>query len=394
MKRHPKNWNEERLGRFFRSRRERGPAGLPILSVTMNDGLVPREELERDLERKTESALTHDEHLLVRDGDIAYNMMRMWQGACGLATSPGNVSPAYVVLEPISGIDARFAYYWFKSSLGRYRLWAYSHGLTEDRLRLYFDDFCQIPVELPPLDEQRRIADALARWDRAIETAEALVAAKRRRYRALRNSLLAAAFVRPSAEWKPFAMGECFDERTEVDPSLPLLSVTGDRGVIPRGKVDRKDTSAADKGAYKVVRPSDIAYNTMRMWQGVFGVSEHTGIVSPAYTVATARPAVINIDFAAHLFRHRRAIHVFYQHSQGLVDDTLNLKFPHFAECRFNLPDLEGQREISAALKSAEVVIAPFEASLESLRAQKRGLMQKLLTGEWRLPHSASEHAA
>ena len=65
-----------RLGELFRSRKESGVAGLPVLSVTMNDGLVHRDTLDR----KTDGKLAPDEHLLIRKGDLAYNMMRMWQG--------------------------------------------------------------------------------------------------------------------------------------------------------------------------------------------------------------------------------------------------------------------------------------------------------------------------
>ena len=78
-----------RLGDYFFNRQEPGRDGLPVMSVTMNDSLVRRDELER----RTESALRPDQHLLVRKGDIAYNMMRMWQGACGLAEADGIVSP-------------------------------------------------------------------------------------------------------------------------------------------------------------------------------------------------------------------------------------------------------------------------------------------------------------
>ena len=120
----------------------------------------------------------------MRKGDIAYNMMRMWQGACGLATADGVVSPAYVVLAPKRGIDSRFAYHWFKSARMIYLFWAYSHGLTEDRLRLYFDEFAEIPIAPPPLEQQRRVAAVLNEWDHAIDRAERLVTANRLAYRA------------------------------------------------------------------------------------------------------------------------------------------------------------------------------------------------------------------
>ena len=160
-----------RLGDLFESRRERGRAGLPLMSVTLNDGLVEREELDR----KQDSALAPEDHLLVRQGDIAYNMMRMWQGALGLAEQDGLVSPAYVVLKPKPGIDPVYAFHLLKSPRVRYLLWAYSYGITDDRLRLYFDDFSKIPVTVPDLSTQELVGKTLSSWDCAIRKMESLI---------------------------------------------------------------------------------------------------------------------------------------------------------------------------------------------------------------------------
>ncbi|HET9033877.1 MAG TPA: restriction endonuclease subunit S [Dokdonella sp.] len=171
-----------RLGDLFKSRREKGSPGLPVLSVTMNDGLVDRE----DLERKQDTTLAPEEHLLVKPGDIAYNMMRMWQGAFGLADQGGLVSPAYVVLAPKEKVDSLYASQLFGSQRMIYLFWAYSHGLTSDRLRLYFADFARIPVSVPSVMEQKKIAEILATWDRAIAVNVALI----ENYKSQRNVLL------------------------------------------------------------------------------------------------------------------------------------------------------------------------------------------------------------
>ncbi|MFG0245394.1 MAG: restriction endonuclease subunit S [Phycisphaerales bacterium JB052] len=158
-------WVSCKLGGLFSNRRESGRSGLPTLSVTIHDGLVARESLGR----RIGDGLDAEEHLLVQPDDIAYNMMRMWQGASGRAHSLGNVSPAYVVLEPLDGVDSLFASYWFKSPRMVYLFWAYSYGLTGDRLRLYFKDFAMIPVQVPPtLDEQKSIAAILEDANREI----------------------------------------------------------------------------------------------------------------------------------------------------------------------------------------------------------------------------------
>src|SRR5260370_29745576 len=110
-------------------------------------------------------------------------MRGMGEGAWGLATADGIVSPAYVVLGSKPGIDSRFAYHWFKSARMIHLFWSYSHGLTEDRLRLYFDNFSEIPAVPPPIEQQRRIVEVLDAWDEAIDKTERLIEAKRQPYR-------------------------------------------------------------------------------------------------------------------------------------------------------------------------------------------------------------------
>jgi type I restriction enzyme S subunit len=160
------------LGELFAERKEPGKPGLPTLSVTMHDGMVDREEHGR----RVASELTPEEHLLAHKHDIAYNMMRMWQGVSGLAPCDGLVSPAYVVLRPLDGIDPLFASYLFKLPETIRLFHRYSQGLTNDRLRLYYDQFAEIRVPvLSDVAEQQRIARLLATLDCQIEQAGTLV---------------------------------------------------------------------------------------------------------------------------------------------------------------------------------------------------------------------------
>ncbi len=149
------------MGKFFTSSRAKGSDGMPTLSVTLNRGLINRD----DIDRKTETNLDADEHLLVREGDIAYNMMRMWQGAFGRSDREGIVSPAYVVLRPLASAHSGYFEYAFRRARSIYLFWAYSYGITNDRLRLYADDFLRIPFSAPTLPEQRKIADFLTAVD-------------------------------------------------------------------------------------------------------------------------------------------------------------------------------------------------------------------------------------
>lgn len=157
-------WRYEKAGLLFSNRIEQGQDGLSIYSVTMNDGMARRDSLDRKIDNISESSGNKKAH----KHDIIYNMMRMWQGASGVAVEDCMVSPAYVVLAPRDSICAEFFGYLFKTYQFLHILTAHSQGLTKDRLRLYFKDFAQILLPSPPVEEQKRIADCLLSLDEAI----------------------------------------------------------------------------------------------------------------------------------------------------------------------------------------------------------------------------------
>ena len=235
-----------RLGDLFSSRREKGRAGLPTLSVTMNDGLVNRD----DLDRKQETNLTPEEHLLVKPGDIAYNMMRMWQGAFGLSDREGLVSPAYVVLEPNADIDPLYASYLFKTQRMLYLFWAYSYGLTDDRLRLYFSDFAKIPAGIPSKKVQGQIAQVLSTWDQAINVAIRLISYSVKQKRGLLQKLLP--MLRDHQplprNWEVVRL----DELVSLNPSRPPRPDDGMVSFLPMAAVSEDG---------KVMKPQIREYN-------------------------------------------------------------------------------------------------------------------------------------
>jgi type I restriction enzyme S subunit len=157
-------WEEINARELFTNRTEKGDNDLPIYSVTMADGMVKRASLDRRIDDLADA----EGNKKAYEHDVAYNMMRMWQGACGVASEDCMVSPAYVVLSPQTGVNSDFYGYLFKLPRMLRLFISHSHGLTKDRLRLYYQDFGRIPLPRPDICEQRRIASCLSSLDALI----------------------------------------------------------------------------------------------------------------------------------------------------------------------------------------------------------------------------------
>ncbi len=181
-------------------------------------------------------------------------------------------------------------------------------------------------------------------------------------------------------QWRRVALGDVLEEKLDRSwPGAELLSVTNDRGVILQSESAKRDTSSVDKSKYKRVCPNDIVYNTMRMWQGVSARSSYEGIVSPAYTVC--RPtSEVDPRYIAALLKHPDLVIQFHRFAQGLVDDTLNLKYQAFAKISAILPPLPEQRRIAEMLDTVDAAIQQTEALIAKLTLMKAGLLHDLLT--------------
>ena len=173
-------------------------------------------------------------------------------------------------------------------------------------------------------------------------------------------------------------IGDIYAERSERGAAdMELLSVTMNDGVMQRSEIEGKDNSSEDKSSYKVVRKGDMVYNSMRMWQGANGVSPYDGIVSPAYTVLTAKLPICNDYFAA-LFKNYKLINEFRKNSQGMTSDTWNLKYPQIETIKVYLPVIEEQEKIASILVTLDKRIAAQAALIEQLKKYKRGLSDTL----------------
>lgn len=239
-------------------------------------------------------------------------------------------------------------------------------------------------IHLPEFTEQQKISAILSTQDKAIGLKEKRLAEKQRQKKYLMQQLLTGKkrlsdFTVP---WVATSLGNLFSERKETNcEKLQLLAITGTQGVIPRSKLDLKDNSSEDKSKYLKIRIGDIGYNTMRMWQGVSAYSDYEGIVSPAYTIL--KPvADIDAKYFSYLFKLPETVFLFYRFSQGLVDDTRNLKYENFKKITVRYPsDRREQTAIAKVLSTADREIDLLRQDIDQEKQKKKALMQLLLTG-------------
>ena len=305
-------------------------------------------------------------------------------GRTGIMTFSGSINQAISSLS-INKEKAipNYVLYWLNANVILWRRFAASSRKDPNITKKDVEDF---PILLPPLPEQRKIADILSTWDEAIAKTEQLLAALRQRKKALMQRLLTGQVRFPGfdGDWKEVKFGEVFAERVERGfDNLPLLSVT-ENGIVYRDDLERRDNSNEDKSKYLRICPGDIGYNTMRMWQGRSALSKYEGIVSPAYTVLIPKKN-IDVRFMAYLFKFQPMIHTFYRYSQGLVSDTWSLKYDVFAKIHITIPDVEEQKRIAEVLELCDKEISQAQTYFEKLQQQKKGLMQRLLTGQVRV---------
>ena len=255
---------------------------------------------------------------------------------------------------------------------------ARNHGLLNVPTDEFFDAKHYIPQDLA---EQRKIANFMIALERRIEAQQSLVDNLKKYKRGLLSQLIAQkkAFD-TSGEWKTVKLGHIFKERTErAKGNETLLAVTISNGVQRRDEIDLKDNSSDDKSNYKCVHIGDIAYNTMRMWQGASGVSPYNGIVSPAYTIVTPiRPDLHNMTFWAYYFKYSPLVQTFQKYSQGLTSDTWNLKFPQFSEIAVTMPPISEQDKIAECLSVFDEHCKCEDEKLQALLQVRTSLLQQL----------------
>jgi type I restriction enzyme S subunit len=236
-------------------------------------------------------------------------------------------------------------------------------------------------VTLPPLSEQKAIADLLSTWDEAIEKTERLILAKERTLKGQIQKRIG----EKCKVWPHVKPKKIFDTITEKNfPDEELLSVTQDRGVIPRSMLEGRVMSPAGTTAgYKLIKRGDFAIS-LRSFQGGIEYSNYQGIISPAYTVL--RPKIeLDTDFYRLFFKSYLFIEKYLSLAVIGIRDGKQISIPDFLSIKIPVPPIDEQKQIAETLLVSQHEIDLLKQLADKYKTQKRGLMQKMLTGEWRV---------
>lgn len=396
-------WQPKHGDDAFKSRRQRAKEGLLLYSVTMDQGMVRRDSLDREFA----SNAPDEANLRVFKDDHVYNMMRMWQGAVGRAPEDCMVSPAYVVLQPKPGTFPAFFDHWFKRRRSIYLLWAYSYGLTSDRLRLYARDFGRVPMALPAFDEQRRIADFLGAVDVRIKLLQ-----RRRdalaRYKTGTMQRLFDQSLRFTCDdgtafpaWEPRELGSIYDwvgtnslsrEMLTEEPGAVQNIHYGDihgkfasrfRQSVAAAPYVKPEALPANLRDEAYCQPGDVIIADASEDHADIGKAIEIVEVAPKSLIAglhtyIARPKAgqVALGFSGYLFQTFALRRQMMRIAQGI--SVLGISKPFLSKLKLSLPHPDEQRKIADALGALDDKIAAVSDQIRHMQAFKKGLLQQM----------------
>lgn len=415
----PSHWQEKRAKYLFREVDERSTTGQEeLLSVSHITGVTPRSQ-KRVTMFMAESTVGYKR---CHRGDLVVNTMWAWMGALGISPMTGLVSPAYGVYRPrgATPLSAEFAEHMLRSPRHVSEYVRRSTGIQSSRLRLYPEQFLQIPLAYPPADEQRLIVRFISSMDRHIrryvrakqkliklleEQKQAII------HRAVTRGLNPSVRLKPSgvewlgdvpAHWKVLRLKQVvtpieqgWSPQCDAQPAG-----ANEWGVLKVGCVNR-DTF--DENQNKRLPSSLSPIETLEVRDGDILVSRANTreLVGLAALAEKPRSKLILCDklfrfrvrteladprFLVFVMRQRTSRAQIESNTNGASDSMQNVGQGVISNLFISLPDIEQQRRIvailhedTAALASARVRVQQELALLRELRTR---LIADVVTGK------------
>ena len=395
----PCDWELSQIKSVYTERKTKvSDKDYPPLSVTMK-GIVPQ------LATAAKSD-AHDDRKLVLKGDFAINSRSDRRGSCGISQYDGSVSLINTILCPREQSDAKYYDWLFHTTMFADEFYKWGHGIVDDLWTTNWQDMKRISIPVPPMHEQKKIADFLdekcAEIDTVIEKTKATI----EEYKKLKQSVITQAVtkgIRPNrpmkdsgiewigeipADWDVSLLKYSLKWKSEKGkPEATVLSLYRDYGVIPKdSRDDNHNVTSLDTSNYKVVSVGDFVINKMKAWQGSMAVSEFEGIVSPAYHVCEITNPNIFKKYLHYLLRNHLYLPEYARLSTGMRIGQWDLGYDDFKNIPYILPSYEEQQEIVDFIENGcdkfDELIATKTSLLSELESYKKSLIYEYVTGK------------
>lgn len=311
----------------------------------------------------------------------------------GFACRPMAFNQDLKALIPKENTDPLFLSYALASSAHSIKRYVDRSGHGTGRLSTEF--LRDYPIAHPPLPEQRKIAETLGDWDRALETLDALIATQQQRKRALIQQVLSGqrrlpGFTKP---WQEVRLSKVLKHvfrpiEWREDLDLVLVSIRRRGG----GMFKRPAIKAAQYNTRDLheIHTHDLLISKRQVTHGAVSlVTEefNRSHVSKEYTIYENKaPEALHMPFIGWLAQTKLFWHKAYVASNGVVIEKLIFVPNDFLKFSFPMPTrVPEQRAIAEVLDAADAELRVLHAQRTALERQKRGLMQQLLTGKIRV---------
>ena len=313
------------------------------------------------------------------------------QGAlCGnvnLAQGKFYATEHAVVASPQNGNDSIWLYYALVfANLNKYATGQAQPGISVETVN-------KVPFLLPPLEEQKKIAATLSVWDSAIEKMEKLIDAKENHFNQLMNKLIV--INSSNSKWNSFTLKNVFDvvNRKNKNGNTNVLTSSAQYGLVNQQEYYKKKIASSNTSGYYLLKKGDFAYNRSYSTGYPYGVVKRLdkyelGVLSTLYLCFSLKKEYQSYsDFFVFLFESG-----YLNNQLALIcregarnHGLLNVSKEDFFNMKVQLPNEKEQQSIVCILHNHSLELSLLKQQLENYKKQKQGLMQKLLTGQWRV---------
>ena len=381
-------WKEKRLGEICELVNGRGfkphewkKEGLPIIRIQNLNGSDEFNYYSGEFDSK----------ILVEPGQLLF----AWSGSRGASFGPhiwegpkGVLNYHTWKVHPAAETDRDFLFQLLQFETEKIE--ASSHGASA-LVHVQKGEMEQRKFDVPPALEQRKIAEILRTWDEALEKLAGLRAARQDKFTGLSQQIVGRGGVFPE-RWPLNSLSEVSTpvRRKSSGDNHPVMTISAKSGFLMQSDKFARDMAGRSVERYTLLHEGEFAYNKGNSktapYGCVFRLDRPTALVPFVYYCFALKPG-LDSEFYEHLFAAGALNHQLSRLINSGVrnDGLLNLYSDDFYSCRVPVPPIDEQRQIARALTAAKQELALLDEEIEALTRQKRGLMQKLLTGEWRV---------